>query len=52
VSSGEAIGSDRDVRRVMLMNRLNYKNGWATVESGTPTIASKKFPRIRRRKNQ
>jgi len=51
VETGEAIGGDRDVRRVMLLNRLIYKNGWVRVESGTPVISSKKFPKIRRRKN-
>jgi hypothetical protein len=38
------------VRRVMLMNRLVYKNGWLQAESGTPTRASKKFPKIWRKK--
>jgi len=48
----EAIGGDRDVRRVMLIDRLVYKNGWVYATGGTPTLASKKFPKIRRRKNQ
>ncbi|MDQ3323835.1 MAG: glycoside hydrolase family 43 protein [Acidobacteriota bacterium] len=51
VSKDETIGGDRDVRRVMLMNRLVYKNGWVYAEGGTPTLTSKKFPKIRRRKN-
>jgi arabinan endo-1,5-alpha-L-arabinosidase len=51
VSQAEAIGGDRDVRRVMLMNRLIYKNGWAQAEGGTPTINGKKFPKISRRNN-
>ena len=51
VAAGETIGGDRDVRRVMLMNRLVYKKGWAYAEGGTPTITSKKFPKIRRRNN-
>ncbi len=52
VGAGETIGGDRDVRRVMLLNRLVYKNGWVYAEGGTPTLTSKKFPKIRRRKNQ
>ena len=48
----EAIGGDRDVRRVMLIDRLVYKNGWVYATGGTPTLVSKKFPKIRRRKNQ
>lgn len=52
VTANEAIGGDRDVRRVMLMNRLIYKNGWAYAESGTPTITSRKFPKIRRQKHR
>jgi len=52
VAKDETIGGDRDVRRVMLMNRLIYKNGWAYAEGGTPARASRKFPKVRRRKNQ
>lgn len=52
VAANETIGGDRDVRRVMLMNRLIYKNGWARAESGTPTITSRKVPVIRKRKNR
>ncbi|CAN5722619.1 family 43 glycosylhydrolase [soil metagenome] len=52
VAAGETIGGDRDVRRVMLMNRLGYKNGWVYAEGGTPTLTNKKFPKIRQRKNQ
>jgi arabinan endo-1,5-alpha-L-arabinosidase len=52
VSQAEAIGGDRDVRRVMLMDRLIYKNGWVQVEGGgTPTVSRKKFPKINKRKN-
>jgi arabinan endo-1,5-alpha-L-arabinosidase len=51
VEKDETIGGDRDVRRVMLMNRLVYKNGWVYAEGGTPTLSSKKFPEIRRRNN-
>lgn len=52
VGRDETIGGDRDVRRVMLMNRLVYKNGWARAEGGTPTLTSNKFPIVRRRRNQ
>ncbi len=52
VEKDQTIGGDRDVRRVMLMNRLVYKNGWVYAEGGTPTLMSKKKPKIRRRKNQ
>ncbi|MBA2620877.1 MAG: family 43 glycosylhydrolase [Acidobacteria bacterium] len=51
VSKDESIGGDRDVRRVMLMNHLIYKNGWVYAAGGTPTLTSKNFPKIRRRKN-
>jgi arabinan endo-1,5-alpha-L-arabinosidase len=51
VAQNETIGGDRDVRRVMLMNRLIYKNGWVYAEGGTPTLTSKRFPKIRRLKN-
>ncbi len=42
---------DRDVRRVMLISPLTYKNGWVYVEGGTPTLQSKTIPKIKRRKN-
>ena len=48
LSKGDAIGGDRDVRRVMLMNRLVYKNSWVYTESGTPTIKSDRIPKIRK----
>jgi len=51
LSKSESIGGDRDVRRVMLMNRLIYKNGWVKAEGGTPTIISKKLPKTRRQNN-
>jgi len=31
-----------------LMNRLIYKNGWVTVEGGTPSIGKRKAPKIRK----
>jgi len=51
VEKDQTIGGDRDVRRVMLVNRLVYKNGWVYAEGGTPTLTSRKKPKIRRQKN-
>ena len=33
-------------RRVMLMSRLVYKDGWVSVEGGTPAVGSVKAPKI------
>jgi arabinan endo-1,5-alpha-L-arabinosidase len=41
-----AIQGDRDVRRVMLMNRLVYKNGWVYAEGGSPTLGRRRAPRV------
>ena len=48
LAKSATIGGDRDVRRVMLMNRLVYKNGWVTAEGGTPTVKKEKAPKISR----
>lgn len=37
---------DRDVRRVMLMDRLIYRKGWVYVENGTPSVTRKRAPRV------
>ena len=37
---------DCAVRRPMLINRLVYRNGWVFVEDGTPTIKSKRKPKV------
>ena len=48
LSKAESIGGDRADRRVMLMNRLVYKNGWVwTAEGGTPALGKQKAPRVR-----
>lgn len=52
VGQGEAIVGDRDVRRVMLTNRLVYKDGWVYAEGGTPALKIDKRPKIRRPKGQ
>ncbi|MEO5857879.1 MAG: glycoside hydrolase family 43 protein [Pyrinomonadaceae bacterium] len=52
VGQGETIAGDRDVRRVMLMNSLVYKDGWVYVEGGTPASTISKFPKIGRRKGR
>lgn len=52
VGQGETISGDRDVRRVMLMNRLVYKNGWVYAERGTPALTFAKLPKIRRPKGR
>ncbi|HEX9960148.1 MAG TPA: glycoside hydrolase family 43 protein [Pyrinomonadaceae bacterium] len=48
LSKAESIGGDRADRRVMLMNRLVYKNGWVWAEGGTPALGKQKAPKIRR----
>lgn len=52
VGQGEAITGDRDVRRVMLMNPLVYKDGWFYAEGGTPAVSISKLPKIRKRKDR
>jgi arabinan endo-1,5-alpha-L-arabinosidase len=41
------ITGDRDVRRIMLMDRLIYRNGWPAVESGSPSTTPRQAPRTR-----
>jgi arabinan endo-1,5-alpha-L-arabinosidase len=48
LSKTESIGGDRDVRRVMLMNRLVYRNGWVYAEGGTPANGKNKAPKVRK----
>lgn len=43
-----SIGGDRDVRRIMLMDRVVYRDGWPQVEGATPSTASRKAPVVRR----
>ncbi len=40
------ISGDRDVRRVMLMDRLIYRNGWPMVETGSPSTGAQPPPRM------
>lgn len=40
---------DRDVRRVMLMSRLVYRDGWVFAENGTPPAKSKRKPKVRKK---
>lgn len=39
-----AIEGDRDVRRIMLMDRLVYRRGWPRVEWGSPSTLPKPAP--------
>jgi hypothetical protein len=36
------------MRRVMLMNRLVYRNDWVYAEGGTPSSGKSKAPKIRK----
>jgi arabinan endo-1,5-alpha-L-arabinosidase len=45
-------GKEPEVGRVMLMNKLVYKNGWVMTESGTPAIKLNRLPKINKRKNR
>jgi arabinan endo-1,5-alpha-L-arabinosidase len=42
-----AIAGDRDVRRIMLMDRLVYRKGWPRVEWGSPSTLAKPAPVVR-----
>lgn len=48
--SGSFIEEAPDVRRVMLINRLIYKNNWVEVESGAPTINLLQVPKVKKAK--
>ena len=41
-----AIAGDRDVRRIMLMDRLVYRSGWPRVEWGSPSTLPKSAPAV------
>jgi arabinan endo-1,5-alpha-L-arabinosidase len=41
------ISGDRDVRRIMLMDRLVYRNGWPTIEKSSPSTTRKPGPKVR-----
>ena len=44
----EVIGGDRSVRRVMLLDRLSWRDGWPRVEGGTPSSTPVPAPKIRK----
>ena len=41
------IGGDRDVRRIMLMDRLIYRAGWPRIEGGRPSTTPQQGPTVR-----
>jgi arabinan endo-1,5-alpha-L-arabinosidase len=41
------ITGDRDVRRIMLMDRLVYRRGWPVVERGSPSTVRQAGPKVR-----
>jgi arabinan endo-1,5-alpha-L-arabinosidase len=41
------ITGDRDVRRIMLMDRLVYRNGWPVIEKGSPSTTRQQGPQVR-----
>jgi arabinan endo-1,5-alpha-L-arabinosidase len=43
----EKIGGDRSVRRVMLIDRLSWREGWPRVEGGTPSEGPSAAPVVR-----
>jgi arabinan endo-1,5-alpha-L-arabinosidase len=42
-----SIGGDRDVRRIMLMDRVIYRNGWPQIEGGAPSTTRRRAPQTR-----
>ncbi len=43
------IEGDRDVRRIMLMDRIVYRNGWPQIETGKPSTTPQRAPIVRQR---
>ncbi|HEV7375522.1 MAG TPA: glycoside hydrolase family 43 protein [Pyrinomonadaceae bacterium] len=43
------ISGDRDVRRIMLMDRLVYRRGWPTIATGSPSTTRQPGPKVRSR---
>jgi arabinan endo-1,5-alpha-L-arabinosidase len=41
------ISGDRDVRRIMLMDRLVYRNGWPMIEKSSPSTTLQPAPNVR-----
>jgi arabinan endo-1,5-alpha-L-arabinosidase len=46
------IGGDRDVRRIMLMDKIVYRNGWPTIEKGIPSIIRRPGPMVRQARSR
>jgi arabinan endo-1,5-alpha-L-arabinosidase len=42
----EAMSGDRSVRRVMLLDRLTWRDGWPRVEGGTPSASRAPAPSV------
>jgi arabinan endo-1,5-alpha-L-arabinosidase len=47
----KSIGGDRDVRRIMLMDPVIYRDGWPQIEGGTPSTAERQGPGTRTRRS-
>jgi arabinan endo-1,5-alpha-L-arabinosidase len=43
----DGIGGDRDVRRIMLMDRIVYRNGWPMIDSSSPSTMRQAGPKVR-----
>jgi arabinan endo-1,5-alpha-L-arabinosidase len=43
------IAGDRDVRRIMLMDRLVYRDGWPAIAGRTPSTTAQPGPKVRSR---
>jgi arabinan endo-1,5-alpha-L-arabinosidase len=41
------ISGDRNVRRIMLMDRLNYRGGWPVIKKGSPSTTPQPAPKVR-----
>jgi arabinan endo-1,5-alpha-L-arabinosidase len=41
------ISGDRDVRRIMLMDRLIYRKGWPMIEKSSPSTTRQPAPKVR-----
>lgn len=41
------ITGDRDVRRIMLMDRIIYRHGWPMIENGSPSTTRQPAPKVR-----
>ena len=41
------ISGDRNVRRIMLMDRLTYRAGWPVIKKSSPSITPQPAPKVR-----